>query len=105
MKFPLGGIVKLLIGYISNIAGTVLPDDLDGRQKVWMQSSVGSAYAFAKNFGQQLVISTENDLDDKVLDELIEVCEMASEKYGIELNPENVTPDLVTMPPPVDDNE
>ena len=97
--FPLKGILKLVIEYISTIVATVLPDDLDPKQKVWMQTSMCSAYALAKNFGQTIVLSTENDLDDEVLQEVIQVCEEASDKYGIELNARNVTPDMVTLPP------
>ena len=102
MKFPLNAIIGLVVAYISNIVATVLPDELDEKQKVWMQSTIGSLYAIAKNFGQQLVAGTENDLDDKVLKEIIQVCEEASIKYGLELNAENVTPGMVVLPIPTD---
>ena len=98
MKFPLNGILMLVISYLSTIIASVLPEKLDPKQKVYMQTTMCSVYAVAKNFGQMLVVSTENDLDDQVLKEVIETCEEASAKYGIELNAKNVTPGMVTFP-------
>ena len=87
MKLPLGGVVKVGVGYLSNVLETMAPDELTGNGKKNVQKVVGILYAAAKNIGPEYVASTENDLDDAVLAEAIQICELAADKYGLELNP------------------
>jgi hypothetical protein len=90
MSFPLGGMLKLGIGYISNIIETVAPDELTGNGRANVQKTVGILYAAVKNIGPDYVASTENDLDDAIMDEVIDVCESAAVKYGLELDPQEL---------------
>lgn len=87
MKLPLGGLLKVAIGYLSNVIEAMAPDELTGNGRKNTQKVVGILYAAAKNVGPEYVASTENDLDDIVLAEAIEICELAAKKYGLELNP------------------
>ena len=88
--FPVGVILKTLIGYISDLLEQVAPDELTEEQQKQVQNWVGTIYAALKNFGPELVESTETDLDDAVLSEMIEICELAADKYGLVLNPEEL---------------
>ena len=85
--FNLASIIKAAINAISTGLELITPDEITPEQKEQWQKYVGSAYALAKNFGPDLVAGSENDLDDAVLNELIEVCELAASKYGFTLDP------------------
>lgn len=85
--FKLSSIIKAAIGAISNGLDLIAPDEMTLEQKESWQKIVGSTYAVAKNFGPKLVLSTENDLDDAVLNEMIEICENAAAKYDLKLDP------------------
>ncbi len=85
--FNLASIIKAAINAISTGLELLAPGEIDPEQKEQWQKYVGSAYALAKNFGPDLVAGSENDLDDAVLNELIEVCELAASKYGFTLDP------------------
>ena len=87
MKLPLGGMLSLGIGYLSNLVDVVSPDELTGETRKTVQKAVGTIYAAAKNWGPDAVASTENDLDDKVLTEAIEICQEVAIKYDLQLNP------------------
>lgn len=87
MKLPLGGMLKLGVGYLSNLVDTVSPDELTGERRKTVQKAVGTIYAGAKNWGPDLVAGTENDLDDQILKEAIEICEQVAIKYDLQLNP------------------
>lgn len=87
---PVQGMLSIGIGYISDIVAKFSPDDITPEQKGIVQKAVGMVYCAAKNFGPELVARTDTDLDDKGLAEAFEVCEEASVKYGLELNPENL---------------
>lgn len=79
-------LAKGLLNYLSDIIGVALPDDPGEKELNTIKNSTVSAYAIAKTFGADIVESTENDIDDKVLEELIETCEDMSEKYAFSLN-------------------
>lgn len=85
--FNLSSIIKAAIEAISNALEMLAPDEITPEEKAAWQKYVGSVYALAKNFGPDLVANTQNDLDDTVLNELIEVCELAASKYGFALDP------------------
>ncbi|GAG17442.1 unnamed protein product [marine sediment metagenome] len=87
MKLPLGGMLKLGIGYLSNLVNSVAPDELDEGTRKTVQKAVATIYTAAKNWGPDLVAASENDLDDQVLKEAVEICESVARKYGLELNP------------------
>ena len=87
MAFNLGLIVKAGIKAISNAVNMFAPNEITLEQKASLQKIVGTTYAAAKNIGPDLVASTENDLDDALLMEVIEICEQAAAKYGLELDP------------------
>lgn len=87
MKLPLSGMLGLGIGYLSNLVDTISPDELTDETKKTVQKTVGTIYSAAKNWGPDLVASTENDLDDAVLKEAVEICEIAARKYDLQLNP------------------
>jgi len=87
---PVQGIVSIGIGYISDVVERFAPEDLTPEQKATTQKVVGMVYCAAKNFGPELVARTDTDLDDKGLAEAFEVCELAADKYELELNPENL---------------
>ncbi len=90
MKLPLGGMLGLGIGYLSNAVESFGPDELTGEKRKTVQKTVATVYAVAKNWGPDLVASSENDLDDKILAEAVEICELAADKYDLELNPVNL---------------
>lgn len=79
-------IAKVLLNYLSNIVGAVLPDDPEEKEKETIKNSAISAYAIGKTFGSELVESTETEIDDKVLSELLESCEEAAKKYDFSLD-------------------
>lgn len=85
--FNLKDIIKAAIRAISNALQMVAPDEITPEEKAAWQKYVGGVYALAKNFGPDLVKASENDLDDEVLNELLEVCELAANKYGFQLDP------------------
>jgi len=87
---PVEGIVSIGIGYISDVIERFAPEDITPEQEALLQKIVGLAYCTLKNFGPELVARTDTDLDDKGLAEAFEVCELAAEKYELELNPENL---------------
>jgi len=86
-KFNLASIITAMVQAISNAVNALAPDTIDPADKANLQKYVGSAYALAKNFGPGLVASSANDLDDAILNELIEVCELAADKYSLVLDP------------------
>jgi hypothetical protein len=85
--FNLAEIIKAAIKAISTLLEMVAPDEMTPEEKVSWQKYIGTAYAAAKNFGPDVVKNSANDLDDVVLNELIEVCELAASKYGLTLDP------------------
>ena len=85
--FNLSSVIKALIDAISKALEMIAPDQITPEEKAMWQKYVGPVYALAKNLGPGLVESTENDVDDAVLNELIEVCELAATKYGFTLDP------------------
>ena len=87
---PVQGIVSIGIGYISDVVEKFAPEEITPEQTATVQKVVAMVYCAAKNFGPELVARTDTDLDDKGLAEAFEVCELAAEKYGLELNPENL---------------
>ena len=87
---PIQGIVSIGIGYISDVVKRFAPEDLTPAQESTVQKTVAMVYCAAKNFGPELVARTDTDLDDKGLAEAFEICELAAEKYELELNPENL---------------
>lgn len=87
MRLPLSGMLKLGIGYLSNLVNTVAPDQLDEGTRKTVQKTVATIYTAAKNWGPDLVAASENDLDDQVLKEGIEICESVARKYDLQLNP------------------
>ncbi len=88
--FDLKSIIKAAIKSISTGLNLIAPDEITPEERNQWQKYVGSAYALAKNWGPGLVAGTENDLDDTVLFELIEVCELAAQKYGFTLDPTEI---------------
>jgi hypothetical protein len=87
MRLPLSGMLKLGVGYLSNLVNTVAPDELDPGTKKTVQKTVATIYTAAKNWGPDLVAASENDLDDEVLAEAIDICEEVAKKYDLQLNP------------------
>ena len=79
-------IAKLLLNYLSDIVGKALPDNPEEKQLKNIKQAAIVAYAAAKTYGTDIVASTENDIDDKVLAELVESCEDASSKFEFSLN-------------------
>jgi len=86
-KFPLAGLIKMAIGYISDLLEKVAPEELTPEALKNVQNVTGLVYAALKNFGPDWVVKTETDLDDAGLAEAIEICEKAAEKYDLQLNP------------------
>ena len=84
--FNVSSIIKSLIQYLSDALEVIAPDDVSLEVRVQLQKYVGVGYAVAKFLGPGLVASSENDLDDAILKELIDICEKASQVYGLELN-------------------
>lgn len=82
-KLPFKGIIALLVGYISNVINMFAPSDLTPEAKEQLEKIVGCLYAVAKFYGIDIVVASANDLDNVALKELIEVCEMAKDKYGL----------------------
>ena len=89
-KLPVGSLIQIGIGYVSEIAERVSPDELSEEDAAKVQKWVGSVYAVLKNFGKDLVESTDNDLDDKGYEELVEVCEQAADRYNLQLDATSV---------------
>jgi len=90
ISFGLSSIVKEIIKQMSLFFELLSPDEITPEQKAEVQKYVGSFYALAKHFGPELVAGSNNDLDDTLLAELLEICELAAQKYGLELNPGNL---------------
>ena len=86
-SIPAKGLIKMAIGYLSDLVEKIAPEDLTPEEKARVQKYTGTAYAALRNFGPDLVASTENDLDDLALLEAFEICEAAAVKYALELNP------------------
>ena len=86
MVFNLSGIVKILVQYVSDLLKMVAPEDITPDAIRGIQS----AYALGKIWGEPLVESSANDLDNAVLAELLEVCTLAAEKYGFVLDPQQL---------------
>jgi len=86
-SLPVKGVIKMAIGYISDLVEKVAPEELSEREQTNVQKYVGSFYAVLKNFGQDWVAATETDFDDLALFEAFEVCEAAAVKYDLELDP------------------
>lgn len=82
-------LAKVLLNYLSDIVSAVLPDEPTPEQLSMLTNSTVTAYAVAKTFGADIVESTENEIDDKILDELLESCEEAAVEYGFSLNAED----------------
>lgn len=80
------GLVKVLMNYASNVVAAVLPDDPTPEKLETIQNTTLVAYAAAKGFGTDIVADTENEYDDKAIEELIESCEVTAEKYGFSLD-------------------
>ncbi len=87
---PLAAMLKPAIAFISDVVAQLSPDDLTPEATKELQMYIGTFYSAAKNLGPMLVAKTDNDIDDLILTELIEVCEQAATKYGLELNPTNL---------------
>ena len=85
--FDLKSIIKAAIKSISTGLQLIAPDEITDEERDKWQKYVGSAYALAVNFGPDLVAGSENDLDDIVLEELLEICELAAQKYNLDLDP------------------
>ena len=83
-------IVKVLLNYSSDVIAKVLPDDPDEKQLDYIKNSAIVTYHACRTFGLQIVESTENDIDDKILSELLESCKEAGLKYGFSLNDEKL---------------
>lgn len=77
---------EVLLNYLSNIVGAALPDSPGEKELKLIKNSSISAYAVGKTFGAEIVESTENKIDDKVLAELLESCEETSKKYEFSLD-------------------
>lgn len=90
MKLPMGGMLGLGVSYLSNAVESFAPDELTGEKRKTVQKTIATVYTVAKNWGPDLVASSENDLDDKILAEAVEICELAASKYNLELNPLNL---------------
>ena len=83
-------IVKVLLNYLSNIVSQALPVEPSEKEYLIIKNSTISVYAISKTFGIEIVESTENEIDDKVLSELIESCEDAAKIYKFSLNAEEL---------------
>ena len=83
-------IAKVLLNYLSDIVGKALPDNPDEKALKNITQATIVAYAVAKTYGSDIVASTENEIDDKVLSELVESCDEASIKYNFSLNPQDI---------------
>jgi hypothetical protein len=86
VKFPLKQIAGVAIEYLSNLADLAAPDAPTPEQIENVKGYVVPVYALAKTQGNKLVNSSENDLDDQVLDELVEICENVAKKYDFTLD-------------------
>ena len=84
---PLAGMLKPAIAFISDVVNQLSPDQLTPEDAAELQKYIGTVYSAAKNFGPDLVLKSTNDLDDAALVEIFEICEMAATKYGLTLNP------------------
>ena len=89
LALPVGAIIKILIGYLSDVIKTLEPDEITPQAKENLQATVGILYSALKFYGKGLVLSTENDFDDAVYAEAVEICEQVAKKYQLELNPLN----------------
>jgi hypothetical protein len=90
MTFPLKDIVKAAIKYLSDAVNLVAPDEVTPELAEKVQQVALPVYSIAKTLGKKWVSDTENDLDDAVLTEVVEICELAAAKYGFILDPTQI---------------
>jgi len=90
MEFKISAIAVMLIGSISDLVNKFTPDEITEEEKEKVQKLAVPVYAVAKTYGADLVESTETDIDDQLLEEAIQICEEAADKYGFTLNAEEL---------------
>lgn len=78
--------VKWILNYASNIVDKSLPENPEPNELELIQNTTLVAYSAAKGFGVDIVEDTENEYDDKMIEELIESCENTSKRYGFSLD-------------------
>lgn len=86
MNLKFSAIAVFVIGYLSDAVKMFEPDTIPDNVKKNLQDALPVVYSLAKTYGKRAVESTENDLDDAAVNEVIQVCEEAAAKYSLTLD-------------------